>query len=193
VRQVEKAPVVNTIIEEVEREVIQPVIHREREQTEIHHITQPLHQREVTATQIHQATLPAEVRATIVERGMPVQEAFIQPTTTFLGTQRTVTEEAPIIEEVVRKNIINEVQPIIEKEVIQPHIVNVLRPIEERIIEAPVIVSEVLPLKEMPAQTAMPLGQGYGQVPLTGQGMGPGTTYSSTTTTTTTSNLPPGQ
>lgn len=168
----QKPEVVHQVIQEVEREVVQPVLRRDVEKTEIHQVTQPLHQREIKATLVEQATLPVENRPTIVEQGRLLVETPVEPSTTFIGVQREVVEQPPIIQESVHKQVIEEVQPILHKETIQPHLVNVVKPIHEKIVEAPVYVTEVLPTKELPTQTyAQPiLGQGQVTMNLPGQG-----------------------
>jgi len=145
---VSRAPVIDETIIQEQREIIQPVIHREIEKTEIRHVIQPVYQEETTATQIHERTLPAEYRGEF-RAGPDVLEtlnasATTQPTvvsTTAAAQVTTVVNEA-IVHEIIKPHIIEEVQPVIHRTVHEPHIIHERKDIYEKIVEAPVEIIE---------------------------------------------------
>lgn len=190
---VEKPTVVQETIRPVEKETIQPVVHREREQTEIHKVTQPLHQKEVQPTQVHMGTMAPEVRPTIVER--PSEETVRslnkeapKSTTNILPSLHSTKVNAPIVEEKVKRNIVEEVQPVLQKEVVQPHVIKEVKPIYEKIVEAPVVVQEQRPVMEMGGKMPLPTAT-TGCPPVVGGQKQLKVTDVTTTTTTKTENL----
>jgi len=58
------------------------------------------------------------------------------------GIRRIRIVKEPIVEEVIRKTIIEEIQPVIHKETIAPVIIRETLPLYEKVVEAPVIVHE---------------------------------------------------
>jgi len=71
-------PVIHEKVIPVEREEIQPIIHRQREKTEIVQVEAPSYESEILPTVIHERQLPAEVRpqqiASSKEAELKVQE-----------------------------------------------------------------------------------------------------------------------
>jgi len=141
----ERPAVVHEKVIPFEREEIQPIIHRDREKTEIVQVEAPSYQTEVRPIMIHEAQLPAErkadVRASTKESDLKYQEfgQMYHSTTERAATQHKVIQRTPIIEEHVRKTVIEEVQPVIHKEVIEPHIIRENLPIYEKVVEAPTV------------------------------------------------------
>jgi len=76
VEKKERAPVIHETVLPQERVEIQPVIHREREQLEVHQIVQPMVERGVTATEFKTVTLPAERKAEIRESDIDFQRRY---------------------------------------------------------------------------------------------------------------------
>jgi hypothetical protein len=65
---VEKAPIVHETIRHERLEEIQPIIHREIEQPEIHRVTQPLFEKVLRDTFVSEKNLESEYRADFVEK-----------------------------------------------------------------------------------------------------------------------------
>jgi len=162
-RTITKPAVIHETILGQEKDIIQPVIHREREQTEIHQLTQPFYQREVRPIMESNAMLPAEYRPIMdnTPRELPLQPPPMG-TVQVAPLQRELMQQQPIVEEVVHRRIIEEITPVIQKEILQPRVVHHVQPIYEKIIEAPMVVQSVRPVQQ--------LGQGFQQAQFTGQG-----------------------
>eukprot|EP00026_Physarum_polycephalum_P015008 Phypoly_transcript_15585.p1 GENE.Phypoly_transcript_15585~~Phypoly_transcript_15585.p1 ORF type:complete len:242 (+),score=58.97 Phypoly_transcript_15585:133-858(+) len=146
---VARAPVVEETIIQEQKEIIQPVIHREVEKTEIRHVIQPVYQEETLATQVHERTLQPEYRGEIngelnVLETLQAASAAAQPTlisTTAAAQTQTVVNEA-IVHEIIKPHIIEEVQPVIHRTIHEPHIIHERKDIYEKIVEAPVEIVE---------------------------------------------------
>jgi len=143
VEKVEKNLVIQERIHPIEKEEIQPVIFREREQTEVKQVTQLLHETEVRPTLIHQRQLPAESRE-LVEKAEPISENIVLPSRSIEETKRTQVVHQPIVNTIIKKTIIEEVQPILERDVIAPLVIRKNVPIYETVIEAPRIEREFI-------------------------------------------------
>jgi hypothetical protein len=166
----EKPAVIQEVMHRSVVEEVQPIIQREREQTEIHQIIAPLYQREDRPAIVTERCLPAETRPVIFnaptqefqqqyESALPraaVQEIPSEP-------QRQVLP--PIIKEVIKKNIVEEIHPVLHKQIYQPEIIKQTLPIYEKIVEPPILVRE--------ERAAFQLGSGqflpkFGQATSTG-------------------------
>jgi len=142
-----------TIIPQETTEV-QPVIHRDRELTEVHKITQPMHERDIAPTQLQYSTLPTEMRPTMVMQNTEFQQqpsANVQPSLCRSLNQPTgaVYQRPPIVEETIHKRIIEEVQPVLYKEVVRPTVITQTRPIHETVVDTPTIFNEQQPLRDL--------------------------------------------
>jgi hypothetical protein len=143
VEKKERAPVIQETVLPEERVEIQPIIHREREQLEVHQVVQPMRERDIVATEVRSLVLPAETRQEVRESDVEFQRRYqdellkynsglnIQP------VKHERFEKPPIVEEIVRKKVIEEIQPIIYRETIKPVIIQETLPIYEKIVEAP--------------------------------------------------------
>jgi hypothetical protein len=157
VEHIEKGPVVREHIHQTELEEIQPVIHRERERTEVIQVAKPMVERDIRPTQIEEKILPAETRAPVVQgeseefrRRYMERSQMYKSSTEYAPVEREVIEKAPIIKEHITKKIIEEVQPVIYREVTAPHVIKEVRPIYEKIVEGPVLIEgRQLPVEEM--------------------------------------------
>jgi len=146
-----------TIVKETflpqEKIEIQPVIHRERDQLEVHQVYQPLKEKEIKPTQVINTTLADKVQATIVQDDSAFigQRSVPQYTATkeFAPLQTQTIEKPAIIEEHVKKTIVEEVQPVLYKETIVPTLVRETQPIYEKIVETPILIKETLPMKDL--------------------------------------------
>jgi len=141
----EKAAVVQEIIRPGVREEIQPVIHREREQLEIREEIQPIYEKSVRGTIVEERQLAPEFKPEVRLGQMPVLAEGPRGGVVVEAEQREVLMNAPIVEEVVHRKIIEEIQPVIHREVIAPRVIHETKNIYEKIIEAPVVTYSTLP------------------------------------------------
>jgi len=143
---VEKTPVVHETIITEQVEEIQPIIHREIEQPEIHRVTQPFFERIFRGTAVSEKELNAEYRADVVAAPsadfIAKRDAVGDRSSVDYTSTKTVIEKEPIIYEHRIRSIIEEIQPIIHREVVQPEVVKETLNIYEKYIEAPIIIEE---------------------------------------------------
>jgi len=144
VQRRESAPVIHERIRREEVEEIQPVIHREREKTEIHKITQPIQTSSTLGIVTEEGTLPAQFVPEIRTPGMMAPPTPIGTRQEVSG-QRMRVEKPALVLETEKRNIIEEVQPVVYKETVEPHIIRLTQPIYERIVEGEVYFNDTLP------------------------------------------------
>jgi len=137
----ESAPVIQERIRREEVEEVLPVIHREREKTEIHRITQPVHTSSVLNCITEEATLPAKYSEMRTPSMLP--PASVLPRREELAASKMRIEKAPVVIETERKKIIEEVTPVVYKEIVEPHVTRLTQPIYEKIVEGDVYVTEI--------------------------------------------------
>lgn len=63
---------------------------------------------------------------------------------------QVITRE-PLIQDIVHRRVIEEVQPVIERRVFEPVTCNCIQPIYEKVIESPVILKEERPPQQLPS------------------------------------------
>jgi len=149
----EQAPVIHEKIFPYEREEIQPVIHRDREQTEVIQVEAPTYEREIRPMTILEKQLPAEMMPEMRESTKEsdlIYEEFAKlhhSTLERAPMQHNVIQKPPIVEEHIKKTVIEEIQPIIHKEVLEPHLIRETKPIYEKVVEAPTITRVVRELE----------------------------------------------
>jgi len=145
-----RAPMIDETVIREKQEIIQPVIHREVEKTEVRHVIQPVYQEQTIPAQIEERVLEPEFRGEISGDALDVLGALqasseeSKPTlicTTSAATTTTVVNE-PIVHETIKPHIIEEVQPIIHRIIHEPVIVHERKDIYEKIVEAPVDIVE---------------------------------------------------
>ncbi|PRP86369.1 hypothetical protein PROFUN_05510 [Planoprotostelium fungivorum] len=147
--RIEKAVVIQERFHPMEKEEIQPIIYREREQLDVRQITQMLHETEIRPTILEQRELAAETRAPIVERATPIAENIVLASTVTDDVQRSTVIHAPIVEELIKKTVIEEIQPVLERDIFAPTVIRNTQPIYEKIVEAPVLYREVMQVREL--------------------------------------------
>jgi hypothetical protein len=140
-------------IREIEIEKVQPVVHIDREQTEVRQVVQPILEKEVRPTLITKTAKEVELGTrqekatgvpTPLEGGRSLGAApAIQSKTEFLGVEKKREEFAPIVEETVHKKIIEQVTPVVEREVVIPHVIEQTKHIHETIHEKEVVTHEI--------------------------------------------------
>jgi hypothetical protein len=139
-------------IREVEIERVQPVVHVDREQTEVRQVVQPILEKEVRPTLITKTAKEVEL-GTRQEKASGVPTSLegrslgnaptIQSKTEFLGVEKRREEFNPIVQETVHKKIIEQVTPVVEREVVIPHVIEQTKHIHETVQEKPVITHEI--------------------------------------------------
>jgi len=122
-----------------EKEIIQPVITRDIDKTEIRQVVQPVHEEKVLDTQLREKVLATQN----IEKDMsrPVAPIAVPTARSETDKQTQRVEQAPIIEERIHKKIIEDVQPVIYRDVVQNEEVLIKQPIHEHIVEAPVVTT----------------------------------------------------
>jgi hypothetical protein len=134
-------------------EKVQPVVHVDREQTEVRQVVQPILEKEVRPTLITKTAKEVELGTrqekatglpTPLEGGRSLGAApAIQSKTEFLGVEKKREEFAPIVEETIHKKIIEQVTPVVEREVVIPHVIEQTKHIHETIQEKEVVTHEI--------------------------------------------------
>lgn len=137
-------------VREVEVQKIQPVIHREREQTEIKTVIQPIRTKVVADTEktkLESAHVDMGVRVEAPST-MPLEGELgvapsVESSSEYLGKEQHVQVNAPKVEEVVRKNVVEQIQPVIYQETVVPKLVEQTQHFYEKVQEAPVFTHEL--------------------------------------------------
>jgi hypothetical protein len=138
----------------VEIEKVQPVVHVDREQTEVRQVVQPVMEKEVRPTLVTKTAKEVEL-GTRQEKasGVPTKlegrslgaAPDIKSKTEFLGVEKQRQEFKPIVEETVHKKVIEQVTPVVEREVVVPHVIEQTKHIHETVKEDKVVTHEVRP------------------------------------------------
>jgi hypothetical protein len=151
----ERGAVVREHIHQTQVEEIQPIIHREREKTEVVQVAKPVIERDVRPVEVEEKVLPAETRPAIIQgeseefrRLYRERSQKYQSTTEYAPVEREVIERPPIVKEHITRKVIEEVQPVIYREVTAPHVIKEVKPIYEKIVEGPVFIEG----RELPAE-----------------------------------------
>jgi len=157
---VEKPPIVTQVEHRHEVEVVQPVIHREREQTEVHQVVENIYEKDVKPKVVHERSLEPEVKVPIGRLDEKRLYEVPLPAGVSAGHKTTPVEhetfiKEPIVVEVAVKKHVDVVQPVVHRDVYEEDVTYTTKPIFEKVIEKPVVVHEdvnVLPVVEvMPA------------------------------------------
>jgi len=143
----EKEPIIQEVVHPVEVEEVQPIVHRDRIKTEVHQIIQPVYVEETRPPEIIEREAVPEHRPTVYEDTSEYKKDFetglAQPSTEYTKVKRVRVVKPPIVEEVIKRNITEVIQPVIHKEIIQPVIIHERQPIFEEVKEAPVVQQEI--------------------------------------------------
>jgi hypothetical protein len=121
---------------------------------EYHEVLQPMKERDIAPTQVQRMELPAqrfETRAPDIQFQEKYRELSARGRSDICTAPMTTEqyEKAPLIDETIRKKIIEEVQPVLYKETVRPVVVQATKPIYEHIVEAPVLCEEVRPMVDL--------------------------------------------
>jgi len=145
---VSKEAILQETIKPVETIEVQPVIHRQREQMELHQINENINQTEVLPTVYRDKELPAQFVGEFREDDKKVTEKYLEANSELRNTmdvdvvKRIRIVKEPIVEEHVHKTIVEVVQPIIHKETFAPVIIRETLPLYEKVVEAPTLSIE---------------------------------------------------
>jgi len=146
---VEKPVAVHENIRKETIEEVQPVINVEKLKTEVHQITAPLYDKEVKPVNIERRMLAQEILPEVLVEGRGVRAVEDHSTTRFLDTKSVLVEKAPIVTEVEKRQVIEEIQPVIYKETVVPTVIRETKPVYQKIVEGPVYSHQTLPAQSL--------------------------------------------
>jgi len=135
---VEKPVAVHETIRKELVQEIQPIVNVEKVHTEVHQVTQPLFDKEVRAVQVENRTLGTEILPEVFVAGRGVSQQADVSTISYRDTATVVVEKPAMFMEVEKRQIIEEIQPVIYKETIIPEVIQETKPVYQKIVEGPV-------------------------------------------------------
>jgi len=150
---VERPAAVHEEIRREQVEEIQPVINVEKFKTEVIQKTQPLLDKEVRAVQVEERTLAREMLPEVIMRNTSVPMAREVSTVQYQNPSNIVIEKPAIVNETERRQIIEEIQPVIYKETVVPTLIRETKPVYQRVVEGTTYSHQTLP--------PMPLSQSH--------------------------------
>jgi len=154
---IEKPVAIHEEIRTERVEEIQPVINVEKIKTEVHQVTQPLFDKEVRAVNIEQRTLATEILPEVQVQGRGVRSVEDHSTTRVLDTRAVVLEKPAIINEVEKRQVIEEIQPVIYKETIVPTVIQETKPMYQKVVEGAVYTQETMATRGVRSEEEMRL------------------------------------
>jgi len=145
----ESQPVIKEQIFRKQLREVQPIIYREREKTELEHISKPSFERQEDPTTVTEKVLPQKhlvikYPSEDFQRDYSKQKQRYRSSVSREPIETEVIEREPIIKEHITRKRIEEIQPIIYREVVQPHIIKEVKPIYETIVERPSVRQNIL-------------------------------------------------
>jgi hypothetical protein len=139
-------------IHKMETTRVQPIVHRDRYQVEVHQIVQPIVEKVKKATVLevkqpitqHLGTrlVEATFTPTLAEGSAIGQVAVAESRSDVVSMVQRTEELPPVIEETVHRKIIEKITPLILKEVVIPNL-TVIESLPEGVLEAQGIHTEV--------------------------------------------------
>jgi len=93
--------------------------------------------------------LASEIRPTWVAPSAPIAREVVAPSVQVDATSRQTIVHQPIVEEHIKRTVVEERQPIIERDVVAPTVIQETKPIYERVVEAPRVYREEIPTREL--------------------------------------------
>jgi len=134
-QQIVKTPVLREHVYPLEKEEIQPIIYREREQIEIHQVTQQLKEVIVNPTIITQVQTEAQYRDTVFVEDTTPRDVGAVSSREVRAPTTVVEELQPIVKEHVVVKVQEDVTHVLARDIIQPTIIEVTQPILDRVRE----------------------------------------------------------
>jgi len=150
-----KKPITEETIKPIRTQEIQPIVQLEREQTELHEVIQSIHKREVLPTTMEETNLPTIEREEVRESEEEFKKEYealseqLRSSVKVEDVEHQKVVKAPIINEILHRKVIEEIQPVIHKETLVPHLIRETLPVHEKLIEAPRLFVEELPEKDL--------------------------------------------
>lgn len=141
----EKPAVIKEVIHSSEKHEVNPIIYREREQTEIRQVEQPIYETFRKQAVFTEKSFPAENRPTIQPQASDFDLKYregldkYKSSLEYAPVETETITKAPVVIETIKKHVREEIQPVIFREIYEPHIIKETRPIYEKIIEAPTL------------------------------------------------------
>jgi hypothetical protein len=145
VQIIEKPAAIHEEIRREQVEEIQPIINVEKFKIEIIQKKQPLLDKEVRPVFVEQRTLASQILPEVVMRTVQAPMTREVSTVRELNTESVIVEKAAIINEVEKRQVIEEIQPIIYKETIVPTLIRETKPVYQKVVEATTYVHQTLP------------------------------------------------
>jgi len=147
--------------EEIRKEIveeIQPVVEVEKFKTEVHQVTQPLFDKEVMPVMIEKKILATEVLPQVDVAGRGIRMTEDMSTTRMLDTKAVIIEKPAQVIEIEKRQIIEEIQPVIYKETIVPEVIQETKPMYQKIVEGAVYSQTTLPAQEVAIKSTIAPG-----------------------------------
>jgi len=133
---------IHETIKPTELKEVQTFIRRDIDEVEVHQITQPILEQETLPLEVKEITRAPLARQDVVLGHQEITPLHEISTLEVSDVTREVIIKPVIIEEVVHRKIIEEIQPIIYREVTQPVLIRETVPVTERIVREPIITHE---------------------------------------------------
>jgi len=146
---IEKPAAVHEEIRREQVEEIQPVINIEKLKTEVHQVTQPLVDREVRAVGVSERMLATEILPQINRPTVALRSAQDVSTVSYRDQTNIVVEKPALYMETQKKQIIEEIQPVIYKETIVPTLIKETKQIYQTVVEGTTYVHQTLPVQQL--------------------------------------------
>jgi len=143
VEKLEKPTIVQETIRPSERVEVQPVVHIDKDQVEVHKVVQPMRERDIAPTRVEHVNLaPQHVEYAAPQTQFRSTQPIVQPRTMVEPLQRSTLERPPIVEETIHKKVVEEIQPVLYRETVAPTIIHATKPIHQHIVEPTQFVEE---------------------------------------------------
>jgi len=175
-----ETPIVKEKILPKVTELVQPVLVRDTQRTEVRHVVQPLYKKNVLPTEVIEAQLPVTEIPDTIEK--PSDEEITKyktahfhevPSSEVTEPEIHKTVLPPIVKERITPVIHEEIQPVIIQETIQPILIHETKPIYHRVMEAPKVVEEVRPIKPLEEGQALLEKVGQTNIAISTSGQAP--------------------
>jgi hypothetical protein len=143
VEKLERPTIIQETIRPSERIEVQPLVHIDKDQVEVHKVVQPMRERDIAPTRVeHVSMAPQHMEYAAPQTQFRSTQPIIQPRTMVEPLQRSTLERPPIVEETIHKKVVEEVQPVLYRETVAPTVVHATKPIHQHIVEPTQYVEE---------------------------------------------------
>jgi len=143
VEKLERPTIIQETIRPSERIEVQPLVHIDKDQVEVHKVVQPMRERDIAPTRVeHVSMAPQHMEFAAPQTQYRSVQPVIQPRTMVEPLQRSTIERPPIVEETIHKKVVEEVQPVLYRETVAPTVIHATKPIHQHIVEPTQYVEE---------------------------------------------------